>query len=160
MENKKEYYTFNEYIKKNNLTPSEEDYIEMIYRLFLQDENVKVSDISKSLNITPPSVTKMVKKLSEKELLIYKKYDYVEISDMGKIIGQQLLNRHNVVNEFLKIIGLKNDIHEETEKIEHTINMETLIKIEEHIKFFSLNKDILERLKEYQSKIERKKMGI
>lgn len=152
MENKKEYYTFNEYIKKNKLTPSEEDYIEMIYRLFLQEEHVKVSDISKHLNITPSSVTKMVKKLSEKELIVYKKYDYVVLSDMGKIVGQQLLNRHDIVNKFLNILGLKDKIHEETEKIEHTISIETLMKIEEHIEFFNSNKDVFDRLKEYQNK--------
>ncbi|MGX4600486.1 metal-dependent transcriptional regulator [Faecalimicrobium sp. JNUCC 81] len=152
MENKKEYYTFNEYIKRSELTPSEEDYIEMIYRLFLQGDHVKVSDISKHLNITPPSVTKMVKKLSEKELILYKKYDYVVLSDMGKIIGQQLLNRHDIVNKFLNLLGVKDKIHEETEKIEHTISIETLIKIEEHIEFFNSNKDILEKLKEYQKK--------
>lgn len=152
MKNKKEYYTFNEYIKKNKLTPSEEDYIEMIYRLFLQEEHVKVSDISKHLNITPPSVTKMVKKLSEKELIVYKKYDYVVLSDMGKIVGQQLLNRHDIVNKFLNILGLKDKIHEETEKIEHTISIETLMKIEEHIEFFNSNKDVFDRLKEYQNK--------
>ncbi|MBO3445332.1 iron dependent repressor, metal binding and dimerization domain protein [Clostridium sp. CCUG 7971] len=152
MENKKEYYTFNEYIKRSKLTPSEEDYIEMIYRLFLQEDHVKVSDISKHLNITPPSVTKMVKKLSEKELILYKKYDYVVLSDMGKIIGQQLLNRHYIVNKFLNLLGVKDKIHEETEKIEHTISIETLIKIEEHIEFFNSNKDILEKLKEYQKK--------
>ncbi|WP_042274971.1 metal-dependent transcriptional regulator [[Clostridium] dakarense] len=152
MENKKEYYTFNEYIKKNKLTPSEEDYIEMIYRLFLQEDHVKVSDISKHLNITPPSVTKMVKKLSEKELILYKKYDYVVLSDMGKIVGQQLLNRHDIVNKFLNILGVKDKIHEETEKIEHTISIETLMKIEEHIEFFNSNKDILDKLIEYQKK--------
>lgn len=152
MENKKEYYTFNEYIKRSKLTPSEEDYIEMIYRLFLQEDHVKVSDISKHLNITPPSVTKMVKKLSEKELILYKKYDYVVLSDMGKIIGQQLLNRHDIVNKFLNLLGVKDKIHEETEKIEHTISIETLIKIEEHIEFFNYNKDILEKLKKYQKK--------
>lgn len=152
MENKKEYYTFNEYIKRSKLTPSEEDYIEMIYRLFLQEDHVKVSDISKHLNITPPSVTKMVKKLSEKELILYKKYDYVVLSDMGKIIGQQLLNRHDIVNKFLNLLGVKDKIHEETEKIEHTISIETLIKIEEHIEFFNSNKDILEKLKKYQKK--------
>lgn len=152
MENRKEYYTFNEYIKKNKLTPSEEDYIEMIYRLFLQEDYVKVSDISKHLNITPPSVTKMVKKLSDKELILYKKYDYVVLSDMGKIVGQQLLKRHNIVNKFLNILGVKDKIHEETEKIEHTISIETLMKIEEHIEFFNSNKDILDKLIKYQKK--------
>ena len=49
MRKKEDYYTFNEYIKNNNLTPSEEDYIEMIYRLKLEKDKVHVKDISKQI---------------------------------------------------------------------------------------------------------------
>ena len=75
MSKREDYYTFNEYMKNNNLTPSEEDYIEMIYRLTLENDKVQVKDISKKLNIKPPSVTKMIKKLDNKEILNYKKYE-------------------------------------------------------------------------------------
>ena len=36
-----EYFTFSEYMKNNKLTPSEEDYVEMIYRIYLKNGNVK-----------------------------------------------------------------------------------------------------------------------
>ena len=62
MRKSEDYYTFNEYMKNNNLTPSEEDYIEMIYRLTMENDKVQVKDISTKLNIKPPSVTKMIKK--------------------------------------------------------------------------------------------------
>lgn len=155
MDELKEYYTFNEYIKKNKLTPSEEDYIEMIYRLFLKEEHIKVSDISKHLNIKPPSVTKMIKKLSDKELLIYKKYDYVLLSDMGMIIGKELLDRHHIVNEFLNIIGVEDNIHDETEQIEHTLSSETLEKIKKLTDFFCENKEILNKFNIYKKSCEK-----
>lgn len=147
-----DYYTFNEYIKNNNLTPSEEDYIEMIYRLTLENNKVQVKDISAKLNIKPPSVTKMVKKLDNKNLINYKKYDNIELTSMGFRVGANLLNRHNTIKKFLEIIGIKESIHEETETMEHTINVETLVKIEELINFLYENQDILLRLKEYQDK--------
>lgn len=147
-----DYYTFNEYIKNNNLTPSEEDYIEMIYRLTLENNKVQVKDISAKLNIKPPSVTKMVKKLDNKNLINYKKYDNIELTSMGFRVGANLLNRHNTIKKFLEIIGIKESIHEETETMEHTINVETLVKIEELINFLYENPDILLRLKEYQDK--------
>lgn len=150
MSETKEFFTFNEYIKKNKLTPSEEDYIEMIYRLFLKEDNIKVSDISEHLNIKPPSVTKMIKKLSEKDLLIYKRYDYVLLSDIGQIVGRELLNRHYVVNEFLNIIGVEENIHEETEKIEHTLSSDTLEKIKELTDFFSDNIEVLNKFNIYK----------
>ena len=112
-----EYFTFSEYMKNNKLTPSEEDYVEMIYRIYLKNGNVKVKDVASELNIKPASVTKMVKKLDEKGVLEYKKYDYIKLTKMGYKLGDTLLKRHNTIYKFLEILGLKEDIHEETEKI-------------------------------------------
>ena len=64
-----EYFTFNEYMKNNKLTPSEEDYVEMIYRINLNRGNVQVKDVANELNIKPASVTKMVKKLNDKDIV-------------------------------------------------------------------------------------------
>lgn len=147
---KDDYYTFNEYMKNNNLTPCEEDYVEMIYRLSLENEKIKVKDISEELNIKPPSVTKMIKKLDEKKILIYRKYDYIELTGLGIIVGERLLNRHNIIKEFLSIIGINEFLHEQTEKIEHTISVDTLMKIEDFIGFFNANEDIKEKFVIYK----------
>ena len=152
MVRREDYYTFNEYMKNNKLTPSEEDYIEMIYRLTMENYRVQVKDISQKLNIKPPSVTKMIKKLNDKEMLNYKKYEDIELTPLGLKVGERLLNRHNTIKEFLTILGIEDSIHEETETMEHTINVETLIKIEELINFFYENEDILSKLKSYQDK--------
>ncbi len=151
MNKREEYYTFNEYMKYNSLTPSEEDYIEMIYRLSLSEDKIKLKEISTSLNIKPPSVTKMIKKLESKNLLIYRKYDYIQLTDIGEIVGKRLFDRHNVVYSFLETIGLKEYIHEETEKIEHTISIETLLRIDELINFFEENESLLKKFREYQN---------
>lgn len=156
MYKREDYYTFSEYMKNNNLTPSEEDYIEMIYRLSLANDSIQVKDISRELNIKPPSVTKMIKKLDEKNILIYRKYDCISLTDMGINIGEKLLKRHNIIREFLKIIGVENFLHEETEKIEHTINIDTLIKLENFINFFYDNEDIFKRFQLYKDKKDMK----
>ena len=151
MNKREEYYTFNEYMKHNSLTPSEEDYIEMINRLSSNEDKIKLKEISSSLNIKPPSVTKMIKKLESKNLLIYRKYDYIQLTDIGEIVGKRLFDRHNVVYSFLKTIGLKEYIHEETEKIEHTISIETLIRIEEVTNFFYENEVLFKKFREFQN---------
>lgn len=145
-----EYFTFNEYMKNNKLTPSEEDYIEMIYRINLKYENVQVKDVANKLNVKPSSVTKMIKKLHDKNILEYKKYDYIKLTKMGYKIGDTLLKRHNIVYKFLAILGVEDSIHEETEKIEHTINYETLEKLEILIEFFSKHREIDSLLKKFQ----------
>lgn len=151
MNKREEYYTFNGYMKYNSLTPSEEDYIEMIYRLSLNEDKIRLKEISNSLNIKPPSVTKMIKKLESKNLLIYRKYDYIQLTDIGEIVGKRLFDRHNVVYSFLETIGLREYIHEETEKIEHTISIETLLRIDELINFFKENEALLKKFREYQN---------
>lgn len=144
-----EYYTFGEYIKVHELTPSEEDYVEMIYRLQLQDTHVKVAQLAQSLNVKPPSASKMVKQLQCKDLLIHENYGNLVLNDKGKKIGKSLLLRHNTIESFLKLIGLQNNLHEETEKIEHTINEETLDNILKLVKFFDDNPIILSKYIHY-----------
>lgn len=144
-----QFYTFNEYMKDNSLSPNEEDYIEMIYRLQKEMNNVKIKDLSKSLNIKPSSVSNMVKKLQQKNLLKHELYGTISLSKLGEDMGEKFLYRHNTVYEFLKLIGLDEYLHEETEKIEHTISVETLLKINNLINFLKENEDILERLKLY-----------
>ncbi|MDO5010056.1 MAG: metal-dependent transcriptional regulator [Intestinibacter bartlettii] len=145
-----EYFTFNEYMKNNKLTPSEEDYVEMIYRINLRNKNVQMKDVANELNIKPASVTKMVKKLNEKGILEYKKYDYIKLTPTGYKLGETLLKRHNTIYRFLQILGLEHNIHEETEKMEHTISYDTLEKMSTLIDFFSKYEDIYSSLRDFQ----------
>lgn len=145
-----EYFTFNEYMKNNRLTPSEEDYVEMIYRINLRNKNVQMKDVANELNIKPASVTKMVKKLNEKGILEYKKYDYIKLTQAGYKLGETLLKRHNTIYRFLQILGLEHNIHEETEKMEHTISYDTLEKMSTLIDFFSKYEEIYSSLRDFQ----------
>jgi Mn-dependent DtxR family transcriptional regulator len=150
LENFNQFYTFNEYMKTNNLSPNEEDYIEMIYRIYKDTKDVKISDLSKALNIKPSSVSNMVKKLQEKNILNHEKYGSITLSNTGEVIGERLLYRHNIVQEFLQLIGVREYLHEETEKIEHTISVETLVRISNLINFLKENSEIINKLQEYQ----------
>ncbi|MGL5751360.1 MAG: metal-dependent transcriptional regulator [Paraclostridium sp.] len=78
-----QYYTFNEYLKDNELTPSEEDYLEMIYRLHLGSKQVKVAQLAHSLNVKNPSASKMVKRLQSKNLLNHENYGNLILTDKG-----------------------------------------------------------------------------
>ena len=61
---KSNFYTFNTYLKneENLITATMEDYIEMIYRLSEKEGFTRVGDLSKALNVQPPSISKMIKK--------------------------------------------------------------------------------------------------
>jgi Mn-dependent DtxR family transcriptional regulator len=93
----------------------------------------------------------MVQKLGELGLLNYKKYGIIILSENGKKIGEYLLERHNIIEHFLRLTGCKDDLLQQTELMEHNINPSTVHKIDILINFFYENKNILDCLQEYQN---------
>ncbi|AYD40112.1 transcriptional regulator MntR [Clostridium fermenticellae] len=154
---KNTFYTFNEYMKKedNHLTASMEDYVEMIYRLSLKTGFTRIHELSNALNVQPPSATKMVQKLAELNLLQYKKYGILTLEEKGKLIGFELLKRHNMIEEFLKILDIsETNILEETEKIEHTISKETMNCFNDFLEFIKINPEIADKFKDYRKNLK------
>ena len=147
-----EFYTFSEYMKKedNSLTASMEDYLEMIYRLSQNTGFTRIHELSHALNIQPPSATNMVKKLAELKLLKYEKYGVVILEKEGKVLGEALLKRHNIIEEFLRVIGAsEGEILEQTEKIEHTMSSSTLKCLKNYVNFIKINPEIGNAFKSY-----------
>lgn len=152
--NKKDFYTFNEYMKKeeNSLTASMEDYLEMIYRLSLNNGFTRIHELSDALNVQPPSATKMVQKLAEQKLLKYEKYGVLMLEEDGIKLGSILLNRHNVIESFLRLMDIsESQILEETEKIEHVISSVTTKSFNDFVQFINDNPDIITKFKAYRS---------
>lgn len=150
---KNDFYTPNGYLKKENklLTPSMEDYLEMIYRLSLNTGFTRVNELSNALNVKAPSATNMVHKLAELKLLKYIKYGVLELEEDGKKFGKVLLNRHNTVESLLRILDVSDsDILEETEKIEHTISSKTTKCFQDFVEFIKKNPQILIEFKTYK----------
>lgn len=153
---KEDFFTFSEYIKKDQklLTPSMEDYVEMIYRLSKDNGYTRINELSNALNVQPPSVTRMVQKLAEIHLVNYERYGVITLTEKGKLKGGMLLMRHNIVESFLKTIGVTEGILEETEKIEHTISNETLKCIVNYLSFLKDNPHIEKKFKIYKKSIK------
>jgi Mn-dependent DtxR family transcriptional regulator len=150
-----DFYTFTEYMKKegHSLTASMEDYLEMIYRLSLNTSFTRIHDLSHSLNVQPPSATKMVQKLSELKLLKYEKYGVIILEENGKKLGELLLNRHNVIESLLRILDIpESDILNETEKIEHTISNQTTTCFQDFVEFIKSNPNIVNEFKTFRKK--------
>lgn len=150
-----EFYTVRGYELKNynekNITAAMEDYIEMIYRHSLQEEYIRVNQLSKLLNVRNSSVSKMVQKLATLDLLNYERYGIITLTDKGKNLGLFLLKRHNIIEEFLSFLGC-NDTLVQTELIEHIIDNNTLSHIHMLHNFMKDNSDIIDRYNEYKRK--------
>lgn len=148
-----EFFTFREYMRKNKsiLSPSAEDYMEMIYRLSNKTGFIRVNDLATALNVQPPSVTRMIKKLASLNLIKYEKYGVIIPKNDGRKLGEYLLKRHNIIEEFLKLLNVNNDLLEETEKIEHTISSNVLYEINDLVHFFHNYPDLITKLNEYRN---------
>jgi DtxR family transcriptional regulator, Mn-dependent transcriptional regulator len=133
---------------KRLLTSAMEDYLEMIYRNSLVEGYLRINTLSELLNVQAPSATKMVQKLTNLGLLDYKKYGIIFLTENGKEIGRFLLERHNIIETFLKYLGVEQGILSETELIEHNITASTLSKIELLNKFFKTYPDFLKKFQE------------
>jgi len=146
-----EFFTFREYMRKEGetLSASAEDYMEMIFRLSRENGFTRVNDLAEALNVQPPSVTKMIQKLSDMDLIKYEKYGVIMLKDNGLVLGRALLDRHNCVESFLKILNIHEGLLEGTEKIEHTINGDILIGLNRLIGFFQENPHIYQQFKEF-----------
>ncbi len=130
------YYTLTGYKIKNNLliTETMEDYIEMIYRNTIIDEDISVKEIATFLNVKPSSVSKMINKLKKIDIVNSKKYGHVSLTVKGKKLGKFYLNRHNTLTAFLKILNKDKFNLEQVEKIEHFVDKTTIKNIENFIK--------------------------
>ena len=136
------------------LTPSLEDYLEEIYRLSLDPDFIRITDVAKRLDVSLPSVNKAVKILSEKGYLNYLPYRNINLTEKGKKTGQFLVYRNQMIQNFLQVIGSKADKVAEAEAIEHYLSRETINAITTVVKFFEENPAIQEKLIEYQKEKE------
>ncbi|GEN45935.1 transcriptional regulator MntR [Alkalibacillus haloalkaliphilus] len=134
-------------------TPSMEDYIEQIYILIDQKGYARASDIAERLSVHPSSVTKMVKKLDEKDYLHYEKYRGIVLTDKGTKIGKRLVYRHELLEQFLEIIGTEeNSIYEEVEGIEHHLSWDSIFRIGDLVEYFQEDSERLKALQAIQER--------
>ncbi len=139
-------------------TPTMEDYLENIYKLIEQKGYARVSDIAEALEVHPSSVTKMVQKLDRGKYLVYEKYRGLMLTPKGKKMGKLLVDRHDLLEEFLEIIGVSEEnIYSDVEGIEHHLSWESITCIEYLVEYFQKNPERvaeLRALREADEKIE------
>lgn len=120
------------------MTLSEEDYIKAIYHLG-KGENTKVSTnaIAEQMATKPSSVTDMVRKLSEKGLVNYKKYMGVSLTEYGQTVALSIVRKHRLWEVFLveKLDFSWDEVHEVAEQLEHIKSEKLVDRLDKHLGF-------------------------
>jgi Mn-dependent DtxR family transcriptional regulator len=120
--------------KENPSTARMEDYLEVIYELVQYKGYATTIDISEYLNVSSPSVTYMIQRLNESGHLNYEKYRGIRLTDKGILVAKNIQERHGLLAEFLRIIGVDEDTaNKDAEGIEHHLQPKTLEKLEQFI---------------------------
>src|SRR2546422_11239516 len=83
------------------LTPSVEDYLKVIYHLSNQGGFAATSDIAAMLEVAPPSVSGMVKRLSETGLIEHVPYRGVQLTAQGRRAALRMIRRHRLLELYL-----------------------------------------------------------
>src|SRR6266545_2327952 len=110
------------------LTRSVEDYLKSIYHLTSQGGFATTSDIAAMLVVAPPSVSGMMKRLSETGLIEHVPYRGVQLTAQGRRAALQMIRRHRVIEVYLtQQLGYDwGDVHDEAKRLEHAVSDELI----------------------------------
>ncbi|AQQ53206.1 transcriptional regulator MntR [Planococcus lenghuensis] len=138
-------------------TVSMEDYLEKIYLLIEEKGVARAADVAAALEVLPSSVSKMLKKLDEKELVKYEKYRGFTLTPKGSSLAKDIADKHHVLERLFHILEIPSEnTYEEIEGMEHHIGKETSFCFRSLIRFLEENPDIRHFYLQYrEEQIER-----
>ena len=117
---------------------SEENYLKAIYHLGNQShKGVSTSDIANKLETKASSVSDMIKKLSDKKLVEYKKYYGVNLTKKGKLIAASVVRKHRLWEVFLvdKLNFTWDEVHDVAEQLEHIKSKKLMEELDSFLGF-------------------------
>ena len=120
------------------MTTSTENYLKTIVNYTItNNQEIRISKLSELLNIKPASVTEMIKKLSDKQLINHQPYKAIYLTKQGKQQGLKILRRHRLLELFLtECLQVSwDEVHEEAEALEHAVSDTLIKKIDAYLEF-------------------------
>lgn len=121
---------------KNSFT--EENYLKAIFKLQEKLEGeVSTNEIAEAVNTRAASVTDMLRKLAEKKLINYKKYQGVSLTALGNKIAIEIVRKHRLWESFLveKLHFKWDEVHDIAEELEHIESEELINRLNEFLGF-------------------------
>jgi DtxR family Mn-dependent transcriptional regulator len=118
------------------LSRKAEDYLEAILNASSEKGYARTKDIARELDIRPPTVVEMVRKLDKIGMITYRKYDGVTLTEQGKKIAEVIRDRHVTLRSFLELVDVPHAIAEKDAcMMEHELHPETIEQIRSFISF-------------------------
>ncbi|MCE7057524.1 metal-dependent transcriptional regulator [Algoriphagus sp. AGSA1] len=121
-----------------NLTTAEENYLKAIYHLSDgATKSVSTNDVAAEMKTKPASVSDMLRKLGEKEMIEYRKYYGVNITEEGKKKALQTIRKHRLWEVFLvdKLQFAWDEVHDVAEELEHIQSTLLIQRLDAYLNF-------------------------
>ena len=118
------------------MTFSEENYLKTIYHLtIVSDTEINTNAIAEMMETKASSVTDMLKKLAEKDLVNYIKYQGVSLTNQGKLTAKMIVRKHRLWEVFLveKLNFSWDEVHDIAEQLEHIKSEKLINKLDEFL---------------------------
>ena len=118
------------------MTFSEENYLKTIYHITASSGvEVSTNAIAEKMETKASSVTDMLKKLAEKELIVYKKYQGVLLTEKGSHLAKMIVRKHRLWEVFLvdKLQFSWDEVHDIAEQLEHIKSEQLINKLDDFL---------------------------
>ena len=122
---------------QRKLSASLEDYLEAILNLSAHDKVARSKNIAEALDVSRSSVTGALRTLAEKELVNYKPYGFITLTDRGRAAAQKVARKHNIIKSFfVNVLGVEQDIAGKAAcKAEHALGPQIVARLLNFIEF-------------------------
>lgn len=121
------------------LSYTEENYLKTLLKLTIERESAEAgtNELATNLNVKPATVSDMLKKLKEKQLVDYEKYGKITLTDEGRRIGIEIIRRHRLWETFLyeKLEFTWDEVHEVAEQLEHIHSAKLVDKLDKFLNY-------------------------
>lgn len=132
-------------IERGSSSPRMEDYLEVMAELVELKGYATTLDISRYMNVSAPSVTKMLHRLDDGGFLEYEKYHGINLTIKGRKLANSIRQRHGTLLEFFGMLGITGEAaNQDAEGIEHHLNSETVSQLRKFITYLKANPKIIE----------------
>ncbi|MEM1322969.1 MAG: metal-dependent transcriptional regulator [Bacteroidota bacterium] len=114
-------------------TQTKENYLKAIYFLDQKDHKISITDLSKEMGVSTPTVNNMVKKLQSEGWVAYRKYKPLQLTAKGRKVAALIVRKHRLAEMFLsKIMGFGwEEVHDIAEDMEHIASEKLFDRMDE-----------------------------
>jgi DtxR family Mn-dependent transcriptional regulator len=118
------------------LSRKAEDYLEAILNVTERKGYARVKDVAAALQVRPPSVVEMLRKLDGQGFVVYQKYEGVRLTPRGNEIARVVKNRHETIRAFLELLNVPAKIADRDACIiEHDLEPKTIEQLKKFVQF-------------------------